>query len=146
MEERIKKALGENAVVRRPPSLDFGDYAVFVGPDKVELAVQAISSELGDVASKIEVAGKGFVNITLAREAVMLAVAEADAKKEEWGRPVSSNQQTVSRVMVEYSNPNAFKEMHIGHLVGTVIGEALSRLIENTGAKVARDTFGGDIG
>ncbi|MDP2655889.1 MAG: arginine--tRNA ligase, partial [bacterium] len=46
----------------------------------------------------------------------------------------------------EYSNPNAFKEMHIGHLVGTVIGEALSRLIENTGAKVARDTFGGDIG
>ncbi|MFA6503274.1 MAG: arginine--tRNA ligase, partial [Candidatus Paceibacterota bacterium] len=50
------------------------------------------------------------------------------------------------RVIVEYSNPNAFKEMHIGHLVGTVVGEAVSRLIENTGATVARDTFGGDIG
>ncbi|KKW38185.1 MAG: Arginine-tRNA ligase [Candidatus Peribacteria bacterium GW2011_GWC2_54_8] len=48
--------------------------------------------------------------------------------------------------MIEYSNPNAFKEMHIGHLVGTVVGETLSRLIENAGAKVARDTFGGDIG
>jgi arginyl-tRNA synthetase len=48
--------------------------------------------------------------------------------------------------MIEYSNPNAFKEMHLGHLVGTVVGEALSRLIENTGATVARDTFGGDIG
>ncbi len=146
MEERIKKALGENAVIRRPPSLDFGDYAVFVGTDKAESAVQAIRNELGDTASKIEVAGKGFVNITLAREAVMLAVAEADAKKEEWGRPAISKQQAVSRVMVEYSNPNAFKEMHVGHLVGTVVGESLSRLIENSGAKVARDTFGGDIG
>jgi arginyl-tRNA synthetase len=36
--------------------------------------------------------------------------------------------------------------MHIGHLVGTIVGEAVARLIENTGATVARDTFGGDIG
>ena len=143
MEERIKKALGENAVVRRPPSLDFGDYAVFVGLEKAESAVQAIRSELGDTASKVEVAGNGFVNITLARETVTFIIAEADAKKEEWGK---SNEWNGRRVLIEYSNPNAFKEMHIGHLVGTIIGEALSRLIENTGAKVARDTFGGDIG
>ncbi len=146
MEERIRKALGENTVIRRPPNPDFGDYAVFVGPEKAESAVQAIRRELGDTASKIEVAGKGFVNITLAREAVTLAVAEADAKGSEWGTPDSRLQTPTSRVMIEYSNPNAFKEMHIGHLVGTVIGESLSRLIENSGAKVARDTFGGDIG
>ncbi|MBI2025466.1 arginine--tRNA ligase, partial [Candidatus Kaiserbacteria bacterium] len=103
----------------------------------------AIRSELGDAASKIEVAGKGFVNITLAREAVAFAVAEADAKGAEWGK---NNIENGERVMVEYSNPNTFKEMHIGHLVGTVVGESLSRLIESSGAKVARDTFGGDIG
>jgi len=143
VEEKIKKVLGDNAVVRRPPSLDFGDYAVFAGPEKAESAIQAIRSELGDTASKIEVAGKGFVNITLAREAITFIIAEADAKKEEWGK---SNAENGRRVLIEYSNPNAFKEMHIGHLVGTVIGEALSRLIENSGAKVARDTFGGDIG
>ena len=146
MEEKIRKALGEDAVIRRPPNPDFGDYAIFVGPEKAESAVQAIRSELGDTASKIEVAGNGFVNITLSREAVALVVAEADAKGSEWGRPASSYQPPASRVMIEYSNPNAFKEMHIGHLVGTVVGEALSRLIENSGVKVVRDTFGGDIG
>ena len=147
MEERIQKALGENnVVVRRPPNPDFGDYAVFVGPEKAESATQEIRSELGEAASKVEVAGKGFVNITLARSAVSLAIAEADAQGAKWGTPASSFQLPASRVMIEYSNPNAFKEMHIGHLVGTVVGESLSRLVENSGAKVARDTFGGDIG
>ncbi len=143
MEDRIRKALGENVVIRRPPNPDFGDYAVFVGPEKAESAVQAIRSELGEKASKIEVAGKGFVNITLTRSAVTFAVAEADAKGNDWGKGVGEDGK---RIIVEYSNPNAFKEMHIGHLVGTVVGESLSRLIENSGAKVARDTFGGDIG
>jgi arginyl-tRNA synthetase len=143
MEEKIRKALGENVVIRRPPNPDFGDYAVFVGPEKAELAVQAIRSELGDAASKVEVAGPGFINITLSRETVTLIVAMAVTKEAEWGR---GNENDNKRIIVEYSNPNAFKEMHIGHLVGTVVGEALSRLIENAGAKVARDTFGGDIG
>src|SRR3989344_652769 len=146
MEERIRKAVGEGVVIRRPPSPNFGDYAVFVGPEKAESAAQAIRSELGDTASKVEVAGKGFVNITLSREAITLAIAEADAKGIEWGTPASGLRPPASRVMIEYSNPNAFKEMHIGHLVGTIVGEALSRLIENAGANVARDTFGGDIG
>ncbi|MDP1707395.1 MAG: arginine--tRNA ligase [bacterium] len=146
MEERIRKVVGRNVVIRRPPNLDFGDYAVYVGPEQAESTAQAIRHELEDVVSKVEVAGKGFINITLAREAVTLVVAEADAQGSEWGRPASSKQQAVSRVMVEYSNPNAFKEMHIGHLVGTVVGEAVSRLIGNAGATVARDTFGGDIG
>ena len=88
-------------------------------------------------------AGPGFINITLAREVITFALAEADARGSEWGKGTAENRK---RTIVEYSNPNAFKEMHVGHLVGTVIGEAASRLIENSGAKVARDTFGGDIG
>lgn len=143
-------------VIRRPPHLDFGDYSVFIGPEQAESAAQAIRSELGESAAKVEVAGKGFVNITLSRAAVTLAIAEAYAKGEEWGKakpseagsPDTSQNEVFRgrRVMVEYSNPNVFKEMHIGHLVGTVIGESAARLIENTGATVARDTFGGDIG
>jgi arginyl-tRNA synthetase len=102
------------------------------------------STSLGPTSiQKIEVAGPGFVNITLAPEAVALAISEAAAQGEEWGMGDADANQ---RVMIEYSNPNAFKEMHIGHLVGTIVGESLSRLIENEGATVARDTFGGDIG
>ncbi len=107
------------------------------------LARVLIESLGADIASHVAVAGPGFINITLSQGAVALAVAEADAKGVEWGK---NNAEDGERVMIEYSNPNAFKEMHIGHLVGTVVGEALSRLIENSGATLARDTFGGDIG
>jgi arginyl-tRNA synthetase len=168
MEEQIRKAVGEALakagagdvpfIVERPALMGHGDYATnaalaaakALGKNPKEVAdelARFLIEKLGkDIASHVGVAGPGFVNITLARDAVAFAVAEADAKGAEWGKPESSKQQAVSRVMVEYSNPNAFKEMHIGHLVGTVVGEALSRLIENAGATVARDTFGGDIG
>ena len=141
MEERIQKVIGRaDAVVRRPLSA-FGDYAVFGGVE-AEVIAEKVRRELGGSIAKVEVV-KGFVNITLAREAVTFVVAEADARGSEWGKGTAENGK---RTIVEYSNPNAFKEMHVGHLVGTVIGEAVSRLIENSGAKVARDTFGGDIG
>lgn len=168
MEDRIRKAIGEALegmgagdvafVVERPGEAVHGDYATNAAlaaakvlgkkPHEVadELARILIEALGKDLVSHVGVAGPGFVNITLAREAVTVAVAEADAQKEEWGRVVSSEQEAVSRVMVEYSNPNAFKEMHIGHLVGSIVGESVTRLIENSGATVARDTFGGDIG
>lgn len=165
MEDRIRKAvddflkkegaIGVSFVVERPGEMSHGDYATnaalaaakVLGKSPRELAdslATYLMDSLGEhVVSHVSVAGPGFVNITLAREAVTFAVAEADAQGSEWGKGTAK---TGSRVIVEYSNPNAFKEMHIGHLVGTVVGEAVSRLIENSGATVTRATFGGDIG
>lgn len=143
MEEQIRQAVGEDVVIRRPPSPQFGDYAVYAGPEKAEATAKTLRKALQEEAAKVDVARGGFVNITLSREAVSFALAEADAQGERWGR---NEREKGKRVIIEYSNPNPFKEMHIGHLVGTVVGEALSRLIESEGATVARDTFGGDIG
>lgn len=165
MEDRIRKAVDEYLkkegatgvafVVERPTGMTHGDYATnaalaaakMLGRNPHELG-DALATHLMDslgehAVSHVSVAGPGFVNIKLAREAVTFAVAEADAKGSGWGRGVSENGK---RVIVEYSNPNAFKEMHVGHLVGTIMGESISRLIANSGATVARDTFGGDIG
>ncbi len=164
MEEKITEAL-QNALaeagaekisfaVERPVEISHGDYttnAAMVAAKPLrknprELAselAESIKTALGVSVSKVEVAGPGFINITLSRDAVALAVAEAGAKGEKWGK---GNMANGIRIMVEYSSPNAFKEMHIGHLVGTVVGEAIARLMENAGATVARDTFGGDIG
>ena len=164
METRIREAvhaylesIGAGVVlftVERPADMTHGDYATnaalaaakTVGKPPREiadgLAVHLVEA-LGEDASHIAVAGPGFVNIMLSRAAVTGAVAEADAKGEEWGRGTT---EAGRRIFVEYSNPNAFKEMHAGHLVGTIVGESLSRLIENEGATVARDTFGGDVG
>ena len=165
MEERIRKAVSEalqsmgagevSFVVERPSDMSHGDYTTNAAlaaakvlnkkPHEVadELARFLIDALGKDVASHVAVAGPGFVNITLAREAVTLATAEADAKGVEWGKGTGEDGK---RIIVEYSNPNAFKEMHVGHLVGSVVGEAVARLIENSGATLARDTFGGDIG
>ncbi len=164
MEERIRlviqEALAELGasdsafVVERPTDMGHGDYATNaalvaakqLGKNPRELAdslAQTLTSSLGEIISHVAVAGPGFVNITLAREAIALAVAEVGSQGEAWGR---GNEKSGKRTMVEYSNPNAFKEMHIGHLVGTIIGESLARLVENESAKVARATFGGDIG
>lgn len=141
MEERIQKVIGPKVVVRRPPNPAFGDYAVFIGADAGE-AAKTIAKELGATATKVE-AAKGFVNITLSREAVTLAVAEADAKGQEWGNGSINQGQ---RVMIEYTDPNPFKEMHIGHLMSNAIGEAIARLISNQGARVIRANWQGDVG
>ena len=165
MEERIRKAVGEALesigaadivfAIERPGISSHGDYATNAAlaaaktlgrkPHEIadEIASLLINSLGANIASHVAVAGPGFVNITLSREAVTLAIKEADAQGSEWGR---GNTGEGSRIIIEYSNPNAFKEMHVGHLVGTIIGESVSRLLGNTGATLARNTFGGDIG
>ncbi len=164
MEERIRKAVGEALeeagapdiafAVERPSDPAHGDYATnaalaaakVLGKNPRELAdelARHLARSLGESVERTDVAGPGFVNIALSGDAVAALVAEADAKGEEWGKGSAEEGQ---RVFAEYGNPNPFKEMHLGHLMGSVIGEALSRLAENAGAAVARDTFGGDVG
>lgn len=96
-----------------------------------------------DIASRAVVAGPGFINITLAREAIALAIAEADTQGAEWGKATLNAGQ---KVMIEYTDPNPFKEMHIGHLMSNAIGEAIARLTENAGAEVKRANYQGDVG
>ncbi|MFA6408403.1 MAG: arginine--tRNA ligase [Candidatus Paceibacterota bacterium] len=165
MEERIRKAIKEFLaragapdaafVVERPSDSAHGDYATnaalaaakALGKDPRSLAdelARYLIDALGDsVASHVSVAGPGFVNITLAREAVAFAVAEAAAQGSEWG---SDTAYAGKRVMIDYTDPNPFKEMHIGHLMSNVIGESLARLIENGGATVIRANYQGDVG
>ncbi len=156
IEKALAKAGAERVPfsVERPSDSAHGDYATNAAMaaakagkknprELAEALASDIKAALAEDAEKVEVAGPGFINITLSKAAIAFWISEADAKGEGWGRGEAENGK---RVIIEYSNPNAFKEMHAGHLVGTIIGEALSRLIENEGATVARDTFGGDVG
>ncbi|MFM2330616.1 MAG: hypothetical protein RLZZ26_123, partial [Candidatus Parcubacteria bacterium] len=144
-------AEGSPFVVERPADAMHGDYTVNAAlaaakqlkknPRKLaeELAGK-IKDALGE-AERVEVAGPGFVNITLAREAVTFAVAEADAQKGEWGKGSDSG-----KVMIEYTSPNLFKPLHIGNLVGNILGESIARLLEANGATVTRINYPSDIG
>ena len=153
--------------VERPADPAHGDYATnaalaaakMLGRNPRELAdglARSLAETLGEVVSHVAVAGPGFVNITLAREAVVFAVAEADAKGVEWGKaktaeggsPDASQGEAFrgKRVMVEYTDPNPFKEMHIGHLMSNAVGESIARLFESSGASVYRANYQGDVG
>ncbi|MEK9160746.1 MAG: arginine--tRNA ligase [Patescibacteria group bacterium] len=141
-------------VVERPADHTHGDYAVnaalvaakVLGKNPKEVA-EALATELtnvlGDSVTRVSVAGPGFINITLARSAVTDAVVEAVQENSAWGR---GSTQEGRRIIVEFTDPNPFKEMHIGHLMSNTIGESLSRLIQFSGATVMRANYEGDVG
>ncbi|WP_052849315.1 arginine--tRNA ligase [Streptomyces avicenniae] len=90
----------------------------------------------------IEVSGPGFLNVTVTDEALISTLA-ARAADERLGVPLAAAPGTM---IVEYSQPNVAKEMHVGHLRSTVIGDALVRIMEFRGEKVIRRNHIGDWG
>lgn len=109
-------------------------------PRDIAAAVVA-AADLADVCAQVEVSGPGFVNLTLSDAAldVMLVDAGADTR---FGVP-SVHRQTV---VVDYSGPNAAKEMHVGHLRSTIIGDAIVRLLTWRGHTVVRQNHLGEWG
>ncbi len=103
----------------------------------------AVRERLGARAKSVEVAGPGFINISFSASFYESVLEEALRAGDAWG---SATMLSGKRIIIEYANPNPFKEMHIGHLMGAIIGESLSRFFQNAGAQTARDTFGGDVG
>ncbi|WP_326597677.1 arginine--tRNA ligase [Streptomyces sp. NBC_01803] len=91
---------------------------------------------------EIEISGPGFLNITVS-DAAIVATLAARAADDRLGVPYAERPGTM---IVEYSQPNVAKEMHVGHLRGTVIGDALVRIMEFRGEKVIRRNHIGDWG
>lgn len=111
--------------------------------DIAEELAEKLTLSLGELVSEVSAAGPGFVNITLARDVVSRENVRAGKEGDAWGAGIA---RAGERIAFEYSCPNAFKEMHVGHLMSTTIGEASSRILESQGAHVLRDTYGGDVG
>jgi arginyl-tRNA synthetase len=93
-------------------------------------------ADLGDLVSTVEVAGPGFINLTLTGEFLSEAVSDE----------TSARAEHPETVVVDYSAPNVAKEMHIGHLRSTAIGDALVRVLELLGHTVVRQNHIGDWG
>ncbi len=97
--------------------------------------------ELSDLVSDVEIAGPGFINLMLSNEA-LVAQLEIMGSDQSLGVPAGP----AATVVVDYSAPNVAKEMHVGHLRSTVIGDSLCRLLEFTGSTVIRRNHVGDWG
>ncbi len=108
---------------------------------------EAIASALApDVreAFDVSIAGPGFINFT-ARPAMLIAWLKAHASPQSLASGASAAHAGETWV-VDYSSPNAAKQMHVGHLRSAVIGEAICRMLAFTGARVVRDNHIGDWG
>jgi arginyl-tRNA synthetase len=98
--------------------------------------------DAGDVCEKLEIAGPGFINITLKNSYFdrLLSATSLDARL---GVPATSKPDTV---VVDYGSPNVAKEMHVGHIRSCAIGDCLVRVLEFAGHKVIRQNHIGDWG
>ena len=99
------------------------------------------AAALDDLVEVAEIAGPGFINLTLKTSLIEGQIEQA-ASDVRLGVPVT----TTARVVVDYSSPNVAKEMHAGHLRSTVIGDALVRILTFAGADVVRENHLGDWG
>ena len=136
--------------VRQSAKIQFGDYqangvmavAKKLGMAPRQLAEQVLSHlDLNGIANKVEIAGPGFINIFL--DPAFLAENVNSALASERLGVARPQAQTI---VVDYSAPNVAKEMHVGHLRSTIIGDAAVRTLEFLGHKVIRANHVGDWG
>lgn len=164
IELELKKALtdalnsefGINAdqakvLIEVPPTKDMGDYASNVAmmfakeakqsPRNVaEKLIAKLAETRPEYVTKIEIAGPGFLNFYIEPGYYKQFISQY------FPEYFKNNQFEGKKIMVEYADPNPFKEFHIGHLMPGVIGETIARLLEAAGADVKRACYQGDVG
>lgn len=97
-------------------------------------------------AWRVEIAGPGFMNFISPDEYFYEKVADFADNKANLMKNISWDECSGKTVVCEFSDPNPFKVLHVGHLYTSMVGDAISRILEMAGAKVVRANFGGDVG
>jgi len=128
------------------PDEKFGDYSSNIAmqlgkktaknPREIAILLAAKLHGLSAV-DKVEVAGSGFINIKLTDE----KVADAAQKATDLGKPLAGQE-----IVLEHTDPNPFKEFHIGHTYSNTVGIAIGNLLKTAGANVHQVTYQGDVG
>ncbi|BES84710.1 arginine--tRNA ligase [Pectobacterium araliae] len=157
LSEKVSQALtaagapaGSEAQVRQSAKAQFGDYqangvmavAKKLGMPPRQLAEKVIPFlALEGIAEKTEIAGPGFINIFLDKQWVASQVENTLNAPKLGLMPVEPQ-----TIVIDYSAPNVAKEMHVGHLRSTIIGDASARTLEFLGHNIIRANHVGDWG
>jgi arginyl-tRNA synthetase len=152
--ERLAPAFEEVAGAPTDPSLRRSQHADFqadgalplarrLGRNPREIAAEVVRhARLDDLCRSVEVSGPGFINLTLSGEALASLVADMAGQERLGVAPVADP----DTVVIDYSAPNVAKEMHVGHLRSTVIGDAAVRLLDWLGHRMIKANHLGDWG
>lgn len=144
---------GHEVHLEHPENLSYGDYSTNIalivsakGEDNpIDLAkkiVLGIEKKLPEEIEKIEVAGPGFINFFLSKKFFAESLSRI-LKDEHFG---SGKALEGKKVIIEYTNPNPFKEIHLGHLMNNTVGESIFRILDTQGGEVKRAIYQGDVG
>jgi arginyl-tRNA synthetase len=140
--------LGETVPSQRPELAQFQVNGAMAAGKASGRAPREIAQQVADRLAahpdieRVEVAGPGFVNITLT-DVTIARIAADTASEPSLGFPLTERPENV---VVDYAGPNVSKAMHVGHLRATIIGDSLARLFSFAGHKVTRDPHFGDWG
>ncbi|WP_020557985.1 arginine--tRNA ligase [Thiofilum flexile] len=138
-----------SALVKPSTRVEFGDFqangvmaaAKQLKTNPRELASRLLEAvDLSPYADKVEVAGPGFINIHL-KDDYLVSQAQTLLTN-----TVPSTTVAKQKIVIDYSSPNLAKEMHVGHLRSTIIGDAIARVLEYLGHEVIRQNHVGDWG
>lgn len=158
IQETINKALKNleikeiNFEVEHPEDFKNGDYSTNVAlvgakilkmnPKELAQKIQKeLEKDLPEEISKIETAGAGFINFYLSADFFSSELKEILTRKN-FNNDILKGQ----KFFIEHTQPNPFKEFHIGHLMNNAIGESIARIVKAGGAEVKTATYHGDVG
>ena len=142
----------ENISLEHPENMEHGDYSSNIAmvlakqakKNPLELA-QSIADKIEktEEIEKVEAVAPGFINFTLSKEFLASELEKISKEGDKYGKNDSLKGK---KIMVEFTDPNPFKEFHIGHLYSNIVGESLAKLFESAGATVQRVNYQGDVG
>ncbi len=153
--EKIRKNL-----INQASKEEFGDYQCNIclvlskiyksNPREIAIAfIEALkeNKKISNLCEDLEIAGPGFINIKL-KNKVLIEAIKSNIKCPRAGVPLShkNNSHSQKKVIVDFSSPNIAKEMHVGHLRSTIIGDSISKIFEFRGYIVLRLNHIGDWG
>lgn len=157
LKRALKKVVGEEVEfeIQTPERFENGDYFTNIAlrlssklSRKPLDTAYEIKKELelaldNSIIKRVDVAPPGFVNFFLSEKYLLETLKYIKKEGSKFGHSESLKSK---KTMVEFTDPNPFKEFHIGHLYSNIVGESLSRLLESQGAQVWRVCYQGDVG
>jgi arginyl-tRNA synthetase len=148
IQRRVSDALGADPLLRRSDRADFQANGVLGLAKRTRSNPRDLAAEVvgklppDELIASIEVSGPGFLNIDVTDTAIVATLA-ARAADDRLGIPVAAGAGTT---VLDYAQPNVAKEMHVGHLRSSVIGDAIRRILEFSGETVIPRHHIGDWG
>jgi len=139
----------EEIQIEEPRDLSHGDLATnlaMIKSKELEMNPREVAEKIsGDFELKdikgVEIAGPGFINFRLTDEYLLSQLKQIQVDGLDQVKPLKGE-----KIIVEFTDPNPFKELHIGHLYSNTVGEAICKLLEANGAEVKRADYFGDVG